>query len=95
MEEASSFVLVNRRMDTPGVVVARAEGQGAGPTTLEFFFRSAGSDPPCADEVRVRAVQEKTGLGVTFPVHDPFKFRLAPGAVLWASSTHDVVCWHI
>jgi hypothetical protein len=86
----SNFVLVNRRLNTPGVVVARAEGI----RNVELFFHA--DDASNANEtVTVRVTQEATGLGITIPVHRTVKFTLSPRDALWASSSHDVTCWQL
>jgi hypothetical protein len=89
----SNFVLVNRRLNTPGVVVARADDL----KNIELFFHAddAGNASNANETVAVRVTQEATGLGITIPVHCTVRFTLSPGDALWASSSHDVTCWQL
>lgn len=90
----STFVLVNRRLNTPGVVVAGNKDQVH--HRVELFFRSVDVAGYNEDIVRtVRITQESTGLGVNLSLHERFCFTLSPNDALWAAASHDVVCWQV
>ena len=84
----SKFVLVDRRLNTPGVVVARSDST----TQVELFFKQ---DVSQNNETKVRITQESTGLGITMSPHEPFKFTLCQNDALWAASTNDIICWQV
>lgn len=84
----STFILVNRRLNTPGVVVAKTDSR----TQVELFFKEEKSQNEATE---VRITQESTGLGVTLFLHETLKFTLGPNDALWAASTNDVICWQV
>ena len=86
---ASTFILVNRRLNTPGVVVARCREVIS---HVELFFKDENT---VNNETKIRITQESTGLSITIYPHDKFKFTLSPHDALWAASTNDVICWQL
>lgn len=86
---ASNFVLVNRRLDTPGVVVA---GRSSTTDRVELFFRPVDDKD---EQVHVRVTQESTGLGITLHSHQTFRFVLSAGDSLWVSASRDIICWQV
>lgn len=89
MCSSSSFVFIDRRLDTPGKIVVHKRS-GDNPEQVTLFFKAVNDDNGVTT---VRVTQESTGIGVVLQVSDTFKMTLAPSDSLWVASSHDVVCW--
>ena len=92
-ESTSKFILVDRRLDTPGVVVARRTNHT---DRVELYFRPVQTNRGDNEEpILVRVMQESTGLGIVLQSNETFRFTLAVNDSLWVSASQDVICWQV
>ena len=100
---SSALVLINRRMDTPGVlVVPPVKGGSDSPRRVELVFRVNKRVDCCGENVEgvarpastvVKVMQKSTGTCVHLGVDETFRFDLSGSDSLWVASSTDVVCW--
>ena len=90
---ASTFVLVDRDLTTPGKMVCAGNAYGA-PLQLQLYFRP--SDQGCnMDNTVVRVTQERTGVSITMSAIGTLRFDLGENDRLWVSASVPVVCWAV
>lgn len=91
----STFTLINRRHNTPGVQVAHNETDQEWPILL-YAARPASLDLANVNAT-LHVTQKSTGLSCVWVCEQfsPFRFRLPPGDELWVSSDLDTVVWAV
>ena len=93
----STFVLINRRHNTPGVQVAQNGTDQEWPILL-YAARPANADPVNGVTTTLHVTQKSTGLSCAWVCESPhcsFRFRLPPSDELWVSSDTDTVVWAV